>query len=182
MTNWEKIESRVIYKGFITLYEDEVIDPNGNPGIRNRITVKKGSVVVIPRDKSGTFFLVGQDRYAVSEYSLEFPNGGVEEGEEVVKAAVRELGEETGLTSNKLHYVGGFHPLNSLMERMVHIVFADEVVVATDQSWTQDEYEKIDLEKCSLSKVRQMIEEDQIKDALTICAFMKFVLWSKTII
>ncbi|HEX2167841.1 MAG TPA: NUDIX hydrolase, partial [Longimicrobiales bacterium] len=53
-------------------------------------------VQVIPFTSDGRIVLVEQFRQGVQRVSLEFPAGVVEDGEDPVAAAVRELEEETG--------------------------------------------------------------------------------------
>ncbi|WP_312939676.1 NUDIX hydrolase [Oscillibacter sp.] len=54
----------------------------------------------------GKIVLIRQYRHSVNEWLLELPCGQIEEGEAPAVAAVRELGEETGLSVEKLTPLG----------------------------------------------------------------------------
>jgi 8-oxo-dGTP pyrophosphatase MutT (NUDIX family) len=179
MYEWKRIGSKLIYDKFIKLHEDDIIDPNGNPGIRNRIEITSGSVVIIPRDKDNNYYLIGQQRYAVNEYSWEFPNGGIENGEKPEEAAVRELGEETEKETGDLHYLGYFHPVNSLMNRNVHVFFANNVEPTGNKTWQSDDYERLELKMFKMSEIEVMILNNKISDGFTIAALSKYNLWIK---
>ena len=56
------------------------------------------AVMVIPRTDNFKFLIIKQFRYAVNDYVYEFPAGLIDEGENCIKAGVRELFEETGYT------------------------------------------------------------------------------------
>jgi ADP-ribose pyrophosphatase len=55
-----------------------------------------GVVIVVPVTGAGEFVLIRQFRPAVGRHVIEFPAGLVEEGEDLHRAAMRELIEETG--------------------------------------------------------------------------------------
>lgn len=177
MSKWERKRSKILYENNIILFEDEVIDPNGNAALRNRIQVKKGSVIIVPKNKEEKFFLVGQHRYAVDEYSWEFPNGGIEDNETPIDAAQRELEEETGLRATAWHKIGSFHPVNSLMEREVFIVLAENVYFPNQRLLNPDDYEKISIRQMDIPEINMMILADHIKDGFSIVALMKYNLW-----
>lgn len=54
--------------------------------------------------------LVRQFRYAVDDWQLEPPAGGIEEGEEPLAAALRELREESGLIVDEIEELGWTYP------------------------------------------------------------------------
>ena len=57
-----------------------------------------GAVAILAVDRDGMVNLVGQRREAVRRKLVELPAGTLEEGEEPLESARRELEEETGLT------------------------------------------------------------------------------------
>ena len=103
-----KIDSEKIFSGqIIDVKIDSVILPNGKKATRE-IVAHSPAVVIVPVDSKGNLIMVSQYRYPVNAQVLEFPAGGLDEGESPRDSAQRELREETGLASSKLINLGGF--------------------------------------------------------------------------
>ncbi|MAT09328.1 MAG: hypothetical protein CL707_09550 [Chloroflexi bacterium] len=64
------------------------------------------SVIILPITEDDEIVLVKQYRHSVKGYTLELPAGFIAEGEVPVKAAERELLEETGYECNELINLG----------------------------------------------------------------------------
>lgn len=172
---WRCVSKRLVYSNpFINVTEDQVIDPMGEKTVRNSIEVVAGSVIIIPFNNSRQVFLVGQWRYAVNEYSWELPNGGINKGEAPLKAAKRELEEETGLVATKWTQIGLFHPVNGLMNRKVHVFLAEGAHNAPQRKRFPDAYERLDLRRVGLNKLWDLVNKDEIKDGFTLAAISKF--------
>ena len=74
---WTTLSSRAIYENpWIALREDQVIQPDGRPGIYGVVHFKHPAVGVLPVDENGDVWLVGQYRYPLDRYSWEIPEGG----------------------------------------------------------------------------------------------------------
>jgi len=65
---------------------------------------------IIALTKAGEIVMVRQYRHGICEVLLEFPGGVVEEGENPLEGAKRELLEETGYTASDLIQVGQIYP------------------------------------------------------------------------
>lgn len=103
------LSSNVAYRGrILNLRIDKVALPNGRVSTREVIE-HAPAVAVIPEMEDGTVLLVEQFRYAVNGALLEIPAGIVEDGEDPVEAAHRELMEEIGYDAESLVEVGRFY-------------------------------------------------------------------------
>src|SRR5688572_13985641 len=93
LTNpWQTINQQVVYDNdWIRVREDNVIRPDGKPGIYGIVQYKNKAIGILPIDDDGNVYLVGQYRYPLELYSWEIPEGGCPEGEEPLEAAQREL-------------------------------------------------------------------------------------------
>lgn len=173
---WLTVIQTCLYdNGYMRFFENDVIDPHGNPMKRNLLQLKDWSVIVIP--KSGdTLYLVWQNRYGTGEYSIEFPSGGVEEDEDALLAAQRELEEELGLESDSWTFVGEFHPANSLMPNRAYIFVADNVRKKRQLDHTPDAYERLTVEVFSIDNLDALIKKGGIKDSFTLTAYLRFKL------
>lgn len=81
-----------------------------------------GAVCVLACTRDNKVVLTKQYRHPLHGIILNLPGGGVEEGEDTLKAAQREFEEETGFTAHRLQWLGKYSPgPNSNL--IVHLFF-----------------------------------------------------------
>src|SRR5690242_1220711 len=79
---WTTLSRRLVYENpWIAVHEDQVLRPDGQPGIYGVVQFKNRAIGVLPVDEDGGIWLVGQFRYPLGRYSWEIPEGGCPEGE-----------------------------------------------------------------------------------------------------
>lgn len=168
---WKKLDSRVVYENpWITLREDEVINPGGGRNTYGHIQFKKKAIAIVPLDEDGNTWIVGQDRYTLGEYSWEVPMGASEPGEEPLATAHRELREETGLSADEMVQIMRLHTSNSITDE------EGFVFVATGLSHGEtdfDEMEVLDIRKLPLEDVVAMIGRGEMTDAISVAAVLR---------
>ena len=168
---WKKISSREVYKNpWISLREDQVINPSGNPGIYSVIETRiaTGVVAIDTEDK---VILVGQYRYPTDMYSWEIPEGGGEDGESPLDAAKRELLEETGVVAANWRPLGGeIHLSNCYSSERAYLFLATELTFGAQKT---EETEKIAVKKLPFSEVLELVDSGGIKDGLSIIAILR---------
>lgn len=166
----EKIISRQsIYEGnFLKVENLKVQLPDGNNSNRDVIR-HPGAVAILALLDNETMLLVKQFRVTLNKTLLEIPAGKIEENEEHIKSAHRELEEETGYKSNKMEYLGTIATSAGFSDQLVHIYKATELYQGTKGG---DEDEFIDVEPHKINDVKSMIKEGKIIDVKTIAALM----------
>jgi 8-oxo-dGTP pyrophosphatase MutT (NUDIX family) len=121
---WRTLDTRVVYaNSWITVREDSVIRPDGQPGIYGVVEIPP-SVGIVALGDRGEIALVSQWRYALGKMSLEIPTGGSEPGETILEAACRELAEETGLAAASWIPLGSIDNSNGVTTDVAHIFLA----------------------------------------------------------
>lgn len=156
-----------VYRGkIINVRRDEVAFPNGKESTRE-IVEHRGAVAVAAVDEEGCIYLVRQFRYAFGEELLEIPAGKLEEGEETahLEAAIRELREETGLTAQKVDYLGVIYPSVGMLTERIHIYLARGL---TQGEMDLDEDEFLNVERIPVRELEAMVRRGEIRDAKTI--------------
>ncbi len=98
-------------------------------------------VTVIPVLPDGRFLMVRQYRHGSAALSEEFPAGVIDEGEEPLEAARRELLEETGYRAGKWKHIGEINPNPAFMTNTSHTFLAENLEKVSGQSL--DEHERI---------------------------------------
>jgi 8-oxo-dGTP pyrophosphatase MutT (NUDIX family) len=121
---WRTLDTRVVYaNSWITVREDSVIRPDGQPGIYGIVEIPP-SVGILALDDRDEIALVSQWRYTLGKMSLEIPTGGSEAGETILEAAGRELAEEAGVTAATWIPLGSIDNSNGVTTDVSHIYIA----------------------------------------------------------
>ena len=122
---WQTLASREVYQNpWIRLREDQVVRPDGQPGIYGVVEMFPAvGVVVLTADQQ--VYLVGQYRYATDCYSWEIVAGYSAAGEDTLAAAQRELREETGLVAERWTSLGDCQISNSATDQVGRIYLAE---------------------------------------------------------
>jgi 8-oxo-dGTP pyrophosphatase MutT (NUDIX family) len=97
-------------------------------------------IPVIETSRGMAFVMVRQWRHGARELSLEFPGGVFEPGEDGLKAAARELREETAYSPAKIEKLGEMSPNPALMSNRVHFFLAEDLSPLKSQALDDDEY------------------------------------------
>jgi 8-oxo-dGTP pyrophosphatase MutT (NUDIX family) len=168
---WQTLSTKHIYDNpWISIREDQVINPGGGKGIYGVIHMKNKAIGIIPLDKEGYTYLVGQYRYTLNEYSWETPMGGGQIGIEPLESAKRELQEETGFTADKWTFIAHIHTSNSVTDEDGYIFLAEELT-AGDTAF--EETEDLAIRKVHIKEAVEMVMDNQITDALSVAGILK---------
>lgn len=170
---WRTLDSRRVYENpWISVREDSVVRPDGEPGIYGVVHYKNTAVGVLPVEDDHVY-LVGQYRYPLDRYSWEIPEGGCPEGEEPLDAARRELREETGLEAKSWRRLGETYLSNSVADE--HAVW----FLATDLEPGEQRpegTEVIGVRRVPLREALAMAMDGRITDALSVLALTTYAL------
>ncbi len=169
--SWKKLSSRIVWENdWMSLNEDDVINPGGGRNRYGWVHFKNLAVAILPLDDDGNTWLVGQQRYTLNDYSWELPMGGAPFDEDPLDAARRELREETGLVAADWSELMRLHTSNSITDESA------VVYVAKDLSQGETEFEEMeDLEvrKLPLAEAVDMARNGAITDAISVAALLK---------
>jgi ADP-ribose pyrophosphatase len=126
-------------------------------------------VQVIPFTPDGRVVLVEQFRQGVQRVSLEFPAGVVEDDEDPVDAAVRELEEETGYRTARAELLGDFDPDPAIQSNAIKIIVARDC--SADGVRDQDDGEDVEVRVVDAEEIGSLIDSGRIRHGASISAW-----------
>lgn len=146
---YEVVNSEVHNIGRITVVKDTfLIDGKEYP---YTYVINRDSVCIIPVI-GDQVIVIEQYRYTLDEWMLEFPAGGIDDGESSETAAKRELEEETGYISEELIYMGEYYMNQGISAARCDLYFAK----CTEKRETH--LEKTELVRTKLIPINQFQE------------------------
>ncbi len=172
MEEYKRLERRLIAKGaIIDYYQDTMQIPNGNVAKWDLIDHKGAAAVVAVRG-DGKLLMVRQYRNALERETLEIPAGGLNGREEpTIKAAARELEEETGYVSSDLELLNSIYTTVAFCNEKIDIYLARNLKRGTQHL---DEDEFLNVEAWELEDLMQKIFDGSIQDSKTICGVLTY--------
>lgn len=150
---------------WIRVSDESVVRPDGSPGEYGVVHFKNRAIGVLPIDADGRVPLVGQHRYPLRRYSWELPEGGGPLTEDPVKAAKRELLEETGFSANAWHELASFDVSNSVTDEIAVCFLASELEAGAP---APEPTEVLQFRSLAFSELQELVLCGEIRDALTI--------------
>lgn len=167
------VSSRVVYRGPVFwVTTDHVLEPGGIK-VRRDLIHHSGSVVVLAVDDSGAMpriLLERQYRHAAKDYLWEIPAGRIDRGENELKAAKRELIEETGYRAKHWRRILKFYASPGFVAETMAVYLATGLRVGEAEP---EDDELIQVRMVPLPAALKMVMSGTIRDAKTISS----VLW-----
>jgi ADP-ribose pyrophosphatase len=167
------LSSRVVYRGpAFTVTADQVLEPSGVRARRD-IVHHSGSVVILAVEEDGSesrILLERQYRHAARQSLWELPAGRIDNGENGLTAARRELMEETGYTATHWKCILRFYASPGFLAETMDVYLARGLHRGKAQPEAD---EVIRIRRVPLSTAVGMVMKGAIRDAKTIAS----VLW-----
>lgn len=161
--------SKTIYDGkIVRLQKDTAILPDGCEAVRE-VVRHPGGVGVVAIDDNDFVYMVRQFRYPLMKETLEIPAGKLNKGEDPKLAAERELLEETGLTAGNMVFMGKFYASPGFCDEIISVYLATDL---NQGEAMPDDDEFLNCEKYHISKLKEMIQNGELKDAKTVIGIM----------
>ncbi len=139
--------------------------PNGL--VRQKVIVHPSDAVAILPVEGKRCKLIRQYRYAIDDYIFEAPAGALEEGEDPLDAAGRELIEETGFAARTIEPRGFIITTPGYTDEKIYLYEARGL--SPSQEYEKDEDEIIEVRDIPVKDLDSMIRDGTIVDAKTIC-------------
>ncbi len=136
-------------------------------------------VNILALTDEGRIILVRQPRAGAMSMTVEVPGGNIDEGEDPLFAAKRELEEETGYIARSIKSIGTISPNPAIMNNKLHMFLAEGCRLNLDRQHFPDETEEIEVFTVDPKTLDSMMEKGELHNALanlTILMAQKYVL------
>jgi ADP-ribose pyrophosphatase len=172
-----KVNSRItVHQGKMFRLVRENITLGNDVTVDLDIIRHPGASAIVPLYDDNTVLMIKQYRHAIGDFIWEIPAGTLNLNETPLECAKRELVEETGFVGSLWHKLGEITPLPAYSDERIHL-FVCAKLVAAEQNLDKDEM--IDVHKCTVDNIMEMIESGVIQDGKTIIALFMATHWLK---
>ena len=170
---WKTFASKKIFsRPWLNATCDSVLLPNGT--IHNEFYKLHYPPVacIVAETKDGKLIIERQYRHAVGKVLTEIPAGCVEEGEEPLTAAKRELLEETGFGGGEWTHLVTEYAQAGVQDNMMYGFYAKGVEISSKQNL--DETEDINIYLVDKEEVLRMLMNNEIQQAPITSTLWKY--------
>ena len=171
---WTLIETKNVYQAVPFIVQAlELVDNRTNKPVSHPFHRLKSPdwVNILAVTESGDAILVNQQRAGTMEYNLEIPGGVIDQGEDPLKAATRELEEETGYICQNIIKVSSINPNPAIMTNTLHMYLATGCRLAEKRTHFPDANESIEVLAVPLDELDGLIRQQKINSALAALTY-----------
>ena len=182
-TDWEKLDTRYVAESgndlilFRTRY-DTLKNPRTSKSMQRLVLESVDWVNMVALDRDGHSVMVRQFRFGVGYSTLETPGGMIDNGENSLTSARRELLEETGYGGGTWSYRGAVEPNPAIHNHLCHHWLATDVDRVADPELGAGE--AIEVVTLSEDEVISAVRDGEIRHALALSVLSRvFNLWPR---
>lgn len=176
LKKFKRINREIIRKSSILTYcDDTLLLPDGREVVYDTM-LHNGAVAVVAVTEEGRIVMVRQYRHTFDRITLEIPAGKRDGDEEHIKAAERELLEETGYRASSIEHFITIDTAIAYCNEEIE-VFLAKGLKREEQNLDPDEF--IEVEEFSPEELSKMVFGGVIRDAKTVAALMAYFAYSK---
>jgi ADP-ribose pyrophosphatase len=171
MSQKPKIQStKVLYSGFFEIKQDLLQKTDGQTLAYTSLVLSTDAAAILARDEQGRWILNREYRHPTGDYILGCPGGRLNEGEDPIEGARRELLEETGYWAETLELIGISYPSPSFCNQKIYYLFAKNAVKKGSQKLDPFEWIQTEL------KTDQELSEE-IRTSTSVDSVLCAALW-----
>jgi len=162
--------TREVYRNpWIAVREDKVQNDSGREGLFGVVDLVPG-VSVLAVDENQRIPLIREFKYAYNDHTLELVSGGIDEGEQPLEAAKRELTEETGLVASEWETLGVITPFTTVIDSPNHMFLATGLSHGPAKP---DDWEALEVVWLGLGEAVEQVMAGQIPHGGSCVAILK---------
>ncbi|HLI97035.1 MAG TPA: NUDIX hydrolase [Candidatus Baltobacteraceae bacterium] len=165
--------SYVLDSPYLRIRRDRIVLPDGTVIEDYYVRESRGYVIVFALTEDRRVVLVRQYKHGAAKVLLELIAGAIDEGEQPLQTAIRELAEETGYGARSMEHLRSFVTDPTNADTIAHLFFAKDAYPNGEQQL--DVTEDIAVELATLDELREKLRSGEI-DSMPHVGAMYFVL------
>lgn len=175
--SWKRLDRRTLVNTkFLKVYEDKVELPNGNIMDDYTVVEKPSFSMIIALDNDGNLITIDEYKYAVDKIIHTLPAGHINEGEEPLETAKRELVEETGYMGGEWENLGAYYDYPTKDLHKVYFIKATGVTRTQETKF--DPNEDLTPRVISLNQLKEEIARGEWRTNAVLSALVAAKLLS----
>lgn len=171
---YKVVKKETIKADRFTIIQEEV-EKAGQLAPYSYVTIGFG-ISIIPFVDEDHVLVLKEYRHPVGSWQYEFPSGGIDQGEEAMAAAKRELMEETGYEASEIIPLGFTYPSFGSTNEKITLFAAKAKQVAEPH---REILEEIKSEIISVDQLEELIASGQFAHGAGEVAWLKWLLYQK---
>ena len=166
---WQNLGEHTVYENqWLRVNLADVLLPDGRHLDHYLIRLRPVAMATAINERNEVLML-WRHRFITDSWGWELAAGVVEEGEDLVEGAAREMLEETGWRPGPLRHLMTVEPANGLIDARHHIYWADD---ATYVGHPEDDFESDKREWIPLKETPELIAQGEVPAANTAAALL----------
>jgi 8-oxo-dGTP pyrophosphatase MutT (NUDIX family) len=130
---WRTLSAREVYRNqWLSVTEYQVIRPDGAPGLYG-VVDPGDNATIVALDEDEQVCIVEDFLYPIQQRGWFLPSGAINQGEDPLLAAQRELAEETGLRAAQWERLGAFYLTPGIATQRSHLYLARGLTAGAPQ-------------------------------------------------
>lgn len=168
MPNTKVLSRKTVFTSTSFKVVQKVIERNNNTFTKD--TIERRSMLLVIPYTNDEMYIESQYRDSLETRTVEIVQGTLEDDEDILDAAKRELREEAGLTAKKWKKLAEWDVVTTMKFR-AHVFAATDLEVGEQQLEFDED---ITIMKLSINEVLQKIESGELSCAAHVAAILLF--------